>query len=233
MKTLQNVTILSICICSFFLCHNCGRTDIANNTRVLVKGRVVDADNNPVSNAIIQVYTIGSSYSSDTILIGSGETNSTGDYEITSLFGRNESFSIEIELDNTYSRYAYRTNTINYTPENLTFDIPDVTLVKLSNFNYDISRTSGLDTTLSYSFNFISPECVEFYDEGELNSDLSQCFMQLNRGGILNTNNPDVTRSLAVPLNTFVEFSYAINDGTTMTQSLFIDTENYEFDFTY
>ena len=230
---MKKITKLLFPIIVFSL-FGCGETDVSNNRRVLVKGNIVDQNNIPVQDALVSVYTDSNFYSASEFLLGEGFSNNQGLFEITSLFGSNELFYVTISLDNDYAIYKYETNTENYIPNDLVFDLQTVELKQLSTFNYTITRTSGDDNSLSFSLTYINPFCNEIYEEGIIDQFQSSCYFETTRNNILNNNIPNIVEAqLKVPVDTTVEFTYSINNGEEVTEIFNINSTSFDFEFTY
>lgn len=229
MKLISKLIALSIGL----ILLSCAETEVDNNVRVLVTGKIVDQNNNPIENATIEIVTDANSNGALPVLLAEGTSHTSGNFEITSLFGSNSLFFIEISTEN-YSTYTYKTNTSEFRPEDLTFNLGDITLKRLSKFDYSITRQSPLGTTLDFSFSYISPNCIEVFNEGILNTNESFCFEDNFISRSLNDNFPDITnQSFFTGLNETVQFTYRINDGEELEELLIIDSENYVFEFTY
>lgn len=127
----------------------------------------------------------------------------------------------------------YSTNTSDYLPQDLIFDLQTITLKTLSNFNYKISRESPQGTQLRFSFKYKSESCFEFFDEGVLDPIKTNCFTEVSTGRFLNDDNPEIINNFLTPLNSEIEFRYTINDEPEVIETFIIDEENYEFEFSY
>ncbi|WP_178986591.1 carboxypeptidase-like regulatory domain-containing protein [Winogradskyella helgolandensis] len=205
------------------------------NTRILVEGIVKDQDNVPISEAKISVLTKRGNYSSseNQYILGEGYSNADGHFSVISLYDGDEDFAIEIDGGDTYSTYVYKTNTLEYTPLDLTFNLETVNLKKTATFNYDIVRTSGTSNTLSYSFKYLDGFCLEYYDGSTLNEYQSSCYQEHVLGQFLNDNNSDTEWSFSLPLGEVVTFTYSINDEPEQTEFITINQDNYDFTFNY
>ena len=208
---------------------------LEDNTRILVEGIVKDQDNVPISEAKISVLTKRGNYSNgeNQYIIGEGYSSSDGHFSIISLYDRDEDFAIEIDGGDAYSTYVYKTNTLEYTPLDLTFNLETVSLKKLAAFNYNMVRTSGESYTLRYSFKYIEGFCLEYYEGITLNEFQSSCYEERVVSRFLNDSNPDFEWLLYVPLGEIVEFTYSINDEPEITEFITINEDNYDFTFTY
>lgn len=219
---------------SGLIIFGCAETEVDNNIRVLVKGKVVDQNNLPINNANIEVYTDANTPGALPVLLGLGTTDNLGGFEITSLFGSNSIFYVEVFLDNQFSKYTFQTTTPDFYLEDLIFDLQTVTLNQISIFNYSITRSSPDGTSLEFSFKFSDPDCFQTFDEGILNEQQSFCFQDRMVSRILNDTRPNVDDAqFIIPLNASIEFTYKINDGPEVTEIINSNTTNYEFEFSY
>ncbi|WP_458628416.1 carboxypeptidase-like regulatory domain-containing protein [Winogradskyella sp. PC D3.3] len=208
---------------------------LEDDTRILVEGTIKDQNNSPISNAKISVQTRRSNYSEgeNQYILGEGYSNSDGAFSVISLYDGDEDFAIEVDGGENYSTYVYKTNTINFTPDDLTFNLETVSLKKTANFNYNMVRTSGESNTLRYSFKYIEGFCLEYYEGTTLNEYQSSCYQERVVGQFLNDNNPDIEWLLSIPFGEDVEFTYSINDEPEITEIITINQENYDFTFSY
>ena len=208
---------------------------LEDDTRILVEGTIKDQNNSPISNAKISVQTRRSNFSGgeNQYILGEGYSNSDGVFSVISLYDGDEDFAIEINGGDNYSTYVYKTNTINYTPLDLTFNLETVSLKKLATFNYSMVRTSGETNTLRYSFKYIEGFCLEYYEGTTLNEYQSSCYQERVVGQLLNDNNPDIEWLLSIPFGEVVEFTYSINDEPEITELITINQDSYDFTFNY
>ena len=213
---------------------SCEETEVENDIRVLVTGNITDQNTMPISNAHIEVYIDTNSSLTERILVGKGFSNNTGNFIITSLFGPNELFYVEISAGDQYATYRYQTNTQEFTPSDLRFDLETVQLARLATFNYDIIKTSTGNNTLAYSFRFIRPQCSQVFDEGELNETASQCYGTGQTSGQLSAISPNVEdREIKVPLGSQIEFIHRINEEESISEIIDVNTIDYAFQFNY
>ena len=216
---------------------SCGPPEFEKNTRILVKGSLVDGNSNSIPNVEISIYTrrplgfIGRD--GNAFLLGRNYSQQNGIFNVTSLFDRDDDFTIEIDGQDKFSNYVYSTNTTNYLPQNLIFELQTVTLKTLSDFNYKISRESPQGTQLRFFFKYKSESCYEFFDEGVLNPIKTNCFTEISTGRFLNDDNPDISNKFLTLLGSEIEFRYTINDEPEVIETCIIDKENYEFEFSY
>ncbi|NRR91246.1 hypothetical protein HSX10_06680 [Winogradskyella undariae] len=205
------------------------------NVRILAKGTVTDQDNLPISNAKISVQTRRSNYSfgEEQYVIGEGYSDNDGSFSILSFYDKDMDFAIEIDAGENYSTYVYKTNTLDFTPLDLTFNLESIALKRLANFNFNMVRTSGDSNSINYSIKYIEDFCLEYYEGMQLNASQSMCYQEyiLNRSA--NDDNPNYDTTLRVPFGETVQFTYTINDEPEITEMITINQENYDFTFSY
>lgn len=210
-------------------------TKLEDNIRILTEGTIKDQDNLPISDATINVLTKRGNYSGgeNQYVIGSGYSTVDGSFSVISFFDKDEDFAIEIDAGEAYSTYIYKSNTVEFTPLDLTFNLGTVNLKKLATFNYNIVRTSGESSSINYSFKYIEGFCLEYFEGTTLNEFQSVCYQERIISQILNDNNPDYEWLLRVPFGEVVEFTYSINEEPEITELITINQNNYDFSFTY
>lgn len=233
-KSMKNKFRLIVCLLFVVSCN----TEFEKNTRVLVKGNLIDQNNSPIVEAEVSVYTRRAtgffSYPGGIdFLLGRYHSNIDGSFSVTSLFDKSMVFSIEIDAGEYFSRYSYVTNTVEYSPEDLVFDLQTQMLKKLSKVNFNITRASARGTSIRFNFIFQDTNCIEFFDQGNLDPLQSSCFIDSQIGGVLNDTTPEISSLFITALGSTVSFSYSINEEPEITQSITIDQENYDFNFSY
>lgn len=213
--------------------------ELEPNKRILVKGFVLDSEGRGLSGHEVNVYTRRSSgffifsYGEDEYLIGSGKTISDGSFSVTSLSDRDDDFAITIDGKESYTDYSYATETQNYSPPDLIYELGNVLLKKKAKVNYTITRISGAGISISYSFSFQSPNCYEVYEEGVLNPQVSDCFTDVTINGFLNDNAPDISREFTTVLGSVITFMYSIDEQPMITETFTVDQTNDTYEFTY
>jgi hypothetical protein len=233
---MKKKAILCSVIFIFFNFFGCSPS-FEDNIRILVKGVIKDQENNPISNAEIKVYTRDASgfftFSDSEYLLGQNTSQSNGVFAVTSMFDKDADFSIQINAGVNYTKYVYQTSTENYTPSDLVFNLETIVLKQLGNVNFNITRTSGEGNTIQFSFKYVNDLCVEFFDEGVIDTNQSFCFEELTIGTTLGDNRPDFENNFIIPFGTIVEFTYSINEQPEVIETFIINQENYEFLFNY
>lgn len=220
--------------------QNC-ETRFEDDTRILVKGTIEDGLGNPIPDVEISVYR-GELFVflfaplpsfDDEYLLGQNYSNSEGEFSVTSLYDKDQYFKIILDAGDAYTQYIYQSNTEDYIPSDLTFNLDAVTLYKLGTLNFAISRTSGDGNSIEYTFRYSSPLCVEYYEEEIINIEESNCYRDEFFNGTLNDENPNIESQFNVSVGTQVEFTYSVNGAPEITETFIINQENYEFTFSY
>ncbi|MBD0831121.1 carboxypeptidase-like regulatory domain-containing protein [Aestuariibaculum sediminum] len=212
----------------------CSIPQFEPNARVLIKGKVLDENNAPILDAKVTAYIFREDYYLQSYFLGSDLSAQDGGFQITSLLPKNEEYVVEVKSADNYTEYYYLSNTFeNNKPDNYTINLEAVQLKKNSKVNYTITRTSPLGTTLHYSFNFPNVKCYEYFENGQINPENSNCFDAVYISRFLDDNNPNDSSFFWTVLGSVVEFRYVINDGPEVVETFIIDEENYEFEFSY
>lgn len=217
----------------FFVLASCAETQVDNNIRVLVQGRVVDQENLPIEDANIRIIADANSPGALPALLGVGSSNEDGTFLVTSLFGANESFKIEILSASDYTRYNYLTDASEYRPGNLIFDLETVALRQLSTFNYSIIKESEASNSINFTISFLDTDCFQVFIEGDLDTGLSDCYQNRSISRFLNSNSPDFEGQILVPIQSTIEITYSIDEGEELTELISIDETTYNFELSY
>lgn len=231
----------------FFACNllaiilvSCGPPHFERDERILVKGKIVNQDNEGLTNNRVSVYTeildfgiYFSPQTGDTYLLGQNFSQENGEFSVVSLFDRDSDFYVLVEGQEMYSSYVYKTDTSNRSKNNLTFNLGTVELRRLANVNFNFTRTSGIGNELTYTVIFTSPNCFEVYENNVLDDDASQCFQPFYLSQNLGDSFPDSNESVTTILGSTVTFIYSINGQPEVTESIIVDNEDFTYDFSY
>ncbi|NMH88862.1 hypothetical protein [Flavivirga algicola] len=220
---------------SFFI--SCRPPEFEGNIRLLVKGNLVDENNDPIPDTKISIYTRKPDglFSGDgnTFLLGTGYSKQNGAFSIIALYDQDDDFAIEVDGQNKFSTYIYATNTKSFFPEDLTFNLKTLELRTVSKVNYNITKTSPSATEFRFSFKFNNTNCYEFFDKGTQDANKTDCFEKISINRFLNDATPNTDNSFSTLLGTTVEFKYVIDDEPEVIETFIIDRENYDFNFSY
>lgn len=228
----------SLLLISVLFLKSCGPPEFEKNTRILTKGVVQNQDGEPLSDIEVSVYTVAYSgggflgSNQDDYLLGNGLSNTNGIFSVTSLFNKSHDFYIYVNGGDNYSSYIYKTNTQDYTPNDLTFDLGSITLEKLVAVQFQITNSTPSETPFYFSFTHKDKNCLEIFEEGIL--DLSQNFCHIDSviGFSFNENNPERSGEFITLLDSEVTIYYTNSDDIEVTETIIIDQENFVYEFT-
>lgn len=207
-----------------------------DDARLLIKGQVIDENNQPIPNANIRVFIRGNDFdynTSEETLLGESSSSSDGSFAIVTFLGKDDNFVIEVHLNDNFTRYIYKTDTDSYIPDDYLIDLQTVSIRQKAVFNYSISRVSPEGTTLDYSFQYLDSQCIEIYDEGVLNEDESFCFENRTSSRTLDDDRPDFSDDFASTIGSEVVFTYSVNGQPAISETVVIDETNTQFQFSY
>lgn len=212
----------------FFLSTSGCDPDLVDNTRVLVKGRVVNFEGEPINDVLV-LSEINACCNYD---LGVGETRGNGEFELTSFYSNIE-FSIYIR-DEGFSKYRRVYFSTEPIPENLTFDLGEIVLRRTALLNLKVTRDENSSHELRYSLSYIEPICEEFFEDPESVSDISFCYPERSLTRVLNDVNPNSEiLDLPVLYGETLQFIYSINGGEEIIEEIIIDENEIEFEFNY
>ena len=217
------------------------RVNFSDNSRLLIRGKIVDQNNAPIFDADIGVFagrsdnfTTGLGFNgSGGGLIARTGSDSDGNFSMITLYPDTEEFSVEVFSDEAFTKYSYRTDIFNFIPTDLTIDLGEIPLRLKSEVIVNINRTSPEGTELEYNLEYQNIFCREVYFEEQLDEELTACYETQQIGGLLNDENSNLSRDLQSLVGSEIVLTYSINGGTQQTQTFTIDQPTYEVNFTY
>lgn len=213
--------------------------EFEKNTRIFVKGNVLDEKGIPIDKARIIVNTATGYYfslygpSDRDFLLGENFSQSNGDFSVFSLFDRDEDFNIAIDAGEVFSNYIYRVDTEDYIPSDFTFDLGDIKLSRRAEVTFNITRSSPLGTKFRFSFRFSSPNYVAYYIGDDLDEEKTKFSNILEQSFFLDENESEISGNINSLLGSEVIFTYQVNDDSEKSETFIINTEDYEFNFSY
>jgi hypothetical protein len=218
------------------------RVSLANSKRLLVKGTIINQNNEAIVNAEIGIFarrnnefdTPGLGFNGfGGELIARTASNSDGTFSLITLYPITQSFSVEVFGQEAFTKYSYKTDIKNFEPTDLTINVGNVVLSEKSEVTFNINRTNTTSTELQYRISHNSVFCREVFFEETLDEELTQCHETLQIVRTLDDNNPDDTIVFTSLVNSEITFSYSINGQPEQTEILTIDQADYEFNFNY
>ncbi len=210
-----------------------------DDTRILVKGRILNQSGEPVSNIEVGVYVeafrnfsfMGSGEGN--YLLGKGLSDSDGFFSVTALFSKDDDFYVHIAGDGLYSDYVYKTDTQQYTPNDLTFDLGNITLFQLAEVHYSITQATTLSVSSGFNFTFKNEYCVESYEDGNIVPSESSCYEDSYFGRAFNANVSQHSGTFITLLGSEIQFTYSIDGITEYTENITVNQQNFTYDYSY
>lgn len=221
-------------IICLLLLIGCQPKEFEKNTRILTSGKVVNQNNEAIASASIQIFTddqVGSIFNiipfvptfNQIFNLGSSSTNQSGDFSVVSLLNRSNNFIVSIEKDENYASYIFKTSVFDYTPNDLTVDLNTITLKEKSSFDL-ILINQNPSSTISLTFNYEIPFCAEFYEEGILQENLSNCYPSDTFN--VSLQGEDFFRSFISTAGSSIQLSYSINNQPEVVETIINEFEN-------
>lgn len=219
-----------------FIVISCSRPEVSDNTRLVVKGRVVNADNQSLSD--ISVSTEAYIYD-----LGGDLTDGQGRFEFTSLASDAETFEIHINKvpsgfsDTTNTPYKKDFSSVSYiyneSEFQQTYALANTTLHKIAKLNFKVEKTSNSLDTLVGRLHYKRAKCVNFIGEDPPEYQNNGCYNTLSASLNLKPGSPDFENQFRTLLNSEAVFTYHINseEEQTVTIPLNQTTNTYVFNY--
>ena len=80
---------------------------------------------------------------------------------------------------------------------------------------------------------YTNTQCNQFFVEGQIQEDESDCYSQTSVFRTLNENTPNFSRSYSVVLNTEAQFTYSVNGSDPITELIQINNPNTVYNVEY
>ena len=153
------------CLCIFLSSQCDPPIEFLDNERLLFKGRVVDVQGNPRVNVSVEIFASRDffdpefSNSSEDALLGTALTDANGNFSFVSLSPRNAlnfyALVNFISVDVFTGQTPLVINGIDALERNdFTYDLGNLTVENIVNYDFDIERTTNTTDTLQYSLRF-------------------------------------------------------------------------------
>lgn len=221
--------LLLLVLSVFFL--GCQPKEFEKNTRIIVKGKVVDAFNNNIENASINIYTIDRvatifnifplvPISTQRFLLGETNSQTSGEFSVTSLLNRSNNLIVEVENGTDYTSYMFATSILDFTPEDLTVNLNTVTLKQRATLTLQVNNQANAEA-VALNVLFESPLCQELFVEGEFQAEQSICYPQGERS--YNFNDQEFSSTIFSTLNSTVQISYSVNNQPEVTEAIILN----------
>ncbi|PHR12297.1 MAG: hypothetical protein COA40_08505 [Aequorivita sp.] len=202
--------------------------DIDNNRRILVKGKIVDKEGNPLPDIIIVT-------SANSDPLGQTQSDASGNFRLISLDEEFDPLDVLINIDPffylnvdyDYSSLAYRSSVHN---DRLLYDLGTIILGDKAELNLTFNNLLGDENTLGYTIKYTPANC-----ELPLNvtNPPDNCDLAAIREGDLNPISENTTVSIESILGSTVLLEYSLNFEPVQTIEIpltNLDT-NYVFEY--
>lgn len=215
------------------------RVSVVGNKRMLVAGNILNSEITPIEN--ISVIASGSEYdrlwASVEEMLGEGYTNAAGEFSFVSLDTDNSFYGVSINHPNQ-AGYREDYSSIHFIDSigsrGNFFELVNIQLPKIQEFQVNIRNTSARNDTLFFQFSYPSTEQYtrlvdDSFDEGSIRFRVENEYW--NR---LLPSEDEITISIQTIENSNIEFQYKFSaEAVYDTIGLEITPENTVYEFTY
>lgn len=224
---------LALCALAVFS-YNCA-FDIEDNTRVLVKGTLVDSQGNPLQDILV-------SSKGDDNNLGSQLSQADGTFEYTSLES-NRVYDIFINEQNFFSgsgvigntdfqQIKYSNVTASGSRKRDVYDLGTLTLFQRATLLLQINKTSSGNAVLQWELQFTDDRCSFVTNDSDILEE-SFCNETNEVDNVQNNDRPDFEQSYETLLDTEATFNYTIDNGPLQSIQIIINQENTDYVFEY
>lgn len=229
---------LAIKLLKFFcllLLIGCQPKEFEENTRIRVLGTVLNQNNVAIENASINIFTndeVGSLINffpgvptfNQIFNLGSTNTNQSGEFSVVSLLNKSNNFIVSVEKNENYAPYFFKTSVLNYTPDDLSVDLNEISLKEKSNFQLVLINQNP-SSTITIAFNYEIPFCAVVYEEGILQEHLSNCYS--TETFTVSLLGEDFSKSFISTAGSSIQISYSVNNQPEVVETINLNqTEN-------
>lgn len=214
-----------------------------DDTRAFFKTKIVDANGNPLRNASVEVTNFRTfelfpfnqslnkfSQPERDFLLGKGKTNENGEVSFHMLFDTSSRYFINILGANNELKVV--TTGIESFNDNLTLDIPLITIKEITDVQLDFINTSSNPDVIDVRINYFDPQCSEVFENNMFLVDPdcgfgSPIFTRINQ-----TTNDGQFRFQAFYPST-ITVVYTDSNGTELIEEFAVNNPNerYEINF--
>lgn len=210
-----------------FAVASCEKLDITNNERILVKGRVVDQNGNPLKD--IPLYTEAFSK-----VLTSAHSDDSGTFAFTSLNVSNTPLKVLVNIshewgnENEFIEFSSRIYTSQLANRNLLIDLGTITLGSVGTLSLYLKNESRANN-LIYTISYTSKVCnLPLNGNGNNSCDRNQI-----ESGANGPTSQNQTISLESILGSVALFEYSLNNEPKQTIEIPVTNPptNYVFEF--
>lgn len=203
---------------------------------MLVKGKVVDGNNQPITNINVSA----KAYIYD---LGNDVTDSQGRFDFASLASNAETFEIHINKtpnefsDANNSGYNPQLSSVSYiyyeSAFQETYALIDTKLQKTATLDFKIEKMATSSDTLFWQLNYKSPTCTHYIGGIPSGIGEDQCYVNDSTIERLKPNEPDYENQFHSILNSQAVFTYHINSEEDQNVTIPLNQPSNTYVFNY
>lgn len=214
-----------------------------DNTRAFFKTRIVNASGDPLANASVEVATFRTfdfvpfgrtitkfTPAEEDFILGRGVTDANGEVAFNMLFDTNFKYFVNITSEN--GDFKTVTTGIESFNDNLTLDIPLITIQEISNIEVEFLNTSGTEEFFDVTIQYFGINCSEFFENGVFTVD-EDCSFQSQLFRRINQEPEDGQFNFQAFFPSVLIISYSDQSGNDFVEEFTINnpTERYEINY--
>ena len=203
--------------------------DVEDNRRLFVAGKLVDQNSNPVPDISVALSAEGH-------IVGTGKSDSNGNFAFTGLEALNRDLHIRVNTTPYDSLYTF-INIMNNTPaeerNRQVYDLGELEIRERSDLHVKILKTSTGDNSISWNMEYTYAQCHFMINNEELYEEYLECYPVQFTSGVQNQNYPERELLVNSTLGSNVTITYSINDGPQQTDNIFLNEQNMEYVLEY
>lgn len=205
--------------------------DVEDNERTIITGRLVDNAGNPVPNIPIKAGI-------EQHVLGMGESDASGNFEIASLSSNDGNFKILINNQSSEYNEQFTSilieNVAEYSERDRDFyELGELQLNEKAQLNLSIMNTSGENEILYWVLEIRRPDCVYQYDNYQLIEQNSYCYSMEPQYGNIPSSTPNFQQTFNSLLGSTASFTYTLGDGPQETVAIPLNQQNNQYVFEY
>jgi|GEM_PF-2259695 len=214
-----------------------------DDARAFFKTRIVDANGNPLQNADVQVTTFRTrefvrtnqaipkfTEPDEDFILGQGVTDTNGEVAFTMLFDTTFRYYVTITSQNGDKTVV--SAGIESFNDNLTLEIPLITIKDIADVQLDFINTSGTTDVFNVQVNYFALNCNEFFENNAFTID-EDCAFQNEIATQLNRAAGDGAFEFKAYYPSVINLTYTNESGTEFMEEFTINnpTERYEINY--
>ena len=216
--------IIAYFVFSNLLLFSCD-PDIEYNTRILVKGKVVNSEQEPISNIDVSLFAYGN-------ILGEDISDKNGNFSFVSF---KSNIGYEIALNPSSSKFSSVSivPVNNDNPYDDLYRLGEIELKPVSLLNFEINKTSTEEHQLTWRLRYSSSHCTYEYDFVSLVPGTQECHETNTFSYKQNINQPNFSKQFKTLQNTNVKFIYQLDNQPEVSLEILMKNQTFDYEFTY